>query len=355
MTLKHFPLAALASVLPPMKPNPVKGILLIAVISALAIPLVSRGQTTVFQDTFANGSTLNPTSAVTPTSNKTAYEIASSKTASTTTLTGGLLTLSTNATSSGYTEAQAQFIDNADAITLSSAGQYIEVYATFNDTTNLFNGTAGQNEQLVTGLYDSGGTPLTDGANLWAGGLTSASTTEATGDAQNWLGYTGNIAYSLTADQSSAIDSRGAQTLATNEDQGLGEGSGTSLTGVGSNSSSSFPFPTLTSGQAYTVAMQIVYLSPTSDYITESLLTGAGLAGTVLYTYNVTTGSVLTDTFDSLDIGYRPTGGSATTVPISDITVVEGLTSVPEPSTYALLGLVMLGAGLFRRRLLKRA
>src|SRR5579863_683462 len=114
---------------------------LFAFLSMLVLPLASTGQTTVFTDNFAN-STLNPTAASPGTLNSTttAYEIGSSKNATTTTLANNKLTLSTAATTSGFTEAQALF--TASPVTLSAAGQYIEIYFTFTDTANVLNGTA---------------------------------------------------------------------------------------------------------------------------------------------------------------------------------------------------------------------
>jgi hypothetical protein len=327
-----------------MKPSP---ILLIVAVAPLFTPLASLAQTTIFQDTFANGSSINPSSVVVPTSDSTAYEIASSKNASSTTLSGGLLTLSTSATSSGYTEAQAQF--TATPVTLATAGDYIEVYYTFNDTANLFNGNAGNAMALVTGLYNSGGTGLADGSSLWSTGLSSGSSTVATGNAQSWVGYSGNIAYGLGSSPSgSAIQNRQAQTGANNLNQGLGEGSGyatpgpvnlTTQAGVAGS-------PTLTIGNTYTVALKLTYNTATSLGVAETLFNGAGISGTTVDTYSgAATGvNVLTDTFDSLDVGYRPatSPSTATTVPISDITVLDNIQAVPEPSTFALTGFGML-------------
>lgn len=124
-----------------------KRFLLFGVVSLLVAPLASLGQTTVFQDT-CGSSTLSPTAAGPGTLNAftTAYEIASSKNASGTTMASGLLAIGQVASGSGYAEGQALF--TATPVTLSAAGQYIEIYYTFTDTNNLFNGSANNTEEI---------------------------------------------------------------------------------------------------------------------------------------------------------------------------------------------------------------
>jgi len=335
-----------------------KRLLFIAALSFLAIPLVSMAQTTVFQDTFSGGDSLNPTTAVTPTSTTTAYEIASGKVATTTSLTTGALKLGIASTSSGFVEAQAQFA--TVPITLSSLGQYAEIYVTFTDPGSFFNGNAANNNGICVGLFNSGATPLTDGANLWNAGLVSTETNLASGDAQDWVGFTGNIQYSSSATEVDTIDVRNAQTGTTNINQGLGDESGSGvLSSLGISGSSNEPTnPALTSGNQYTVALQIAYVDSTDDYFTESLLTGSGTGGSVIYSYgglnapgDVPSGY---DSFDSLEVGYRDTEvpSAAQNLSINDITVIDGTTTVvPEPATYGLVVLTMLGAVFLRRRL----
>src|ERR1700722_5722789 len=94
----------------------------------LATPLAGMGQiVTKFQDNFAS-STLNPTatSPGTVNSSQTAYEIGASKSATSTTISGGAMTYGNFSTSSGYCEGQALF--TTTPITLNTTGQYIEIY-----------------------------------------------------------------------------------------------------------------------------------------------------------------------------------------------------------------------------------
>jgi pectin methylesterase-like acyl-CoA thioesterase len=325
-----------------------KNLPILAVITLLATPLAALGQTTVFNDTFGS-STLNPTAAtwVAPTATSTVYEIASSKTATGTKISGGALTLSTTATSSGLTEAQAVF--TTTPITLSAAGQYIEIYYTFTDTSTVFNGNGANNESLYLGLYYSGGSGPTNGTLLWNGGLTSSTTSPypdaATGGAQDWLGYSGEIAYSLSSTETSAVAPRPAQTLADNEDQELlyvsssGSGYANSLGNIATLGGTDGQ-PTLTAGNVYTIALQLTYVSATSIGVKETLYNGAGLGGTVVssgsysatYTGNSSSSSqVTTYTFDSLAVGYRPvtSPSTATTLPISNISVISYTPAAP--------------------------
>lgn len=345
-----------------MNATSIRRILLFAALSTLGAPLPSIAQTTVFHDAFTGGDTLNPTTAVLTTATTTAYEIASGKNATATTLTAGALDLNIGSTTSGFVEAQAQFTNSP--ITLSTPGQYIEVYQTFTDPANFFNGIDGNNTGLSVGLFNSGGTPLTDGTNLWNGNLSSAATatSEITGDAQDWVGYAGNVQYSgSTAMEVSTVQARVAQTGTDNLNQALGDESGAGvLSAIGvSDSSTSLFFPALTQANQYTVALQITYVSSTTDEFTESLLAGSGTSGAVIFSYGgENTGSTITDTFDSLEVGYRSTfnTGASQSLPIDAITVVTGTAAVvPEPSTYGLVVLATLGALFLRRRVRRLA
>jgi hypothetical protein len=250
-----------------MKANRLVRYLLASTLSLLLLPLVSQAQTTVFQDTFSSGSTLNPTTAVVPTANSTAYEIAATKVSTNSGISGGKLTLQLPATTSGYTEAQAQF--TSSPLTLSSSGQYVEVYATFTDTTNLFNGSAVNQASFTTGLYNSGGVALTDGANLWSSGLNATSSTFESGNAAGWVGNSGQIAYSDSTSVISALYARPAQAGTTNFDQELayqGGSTGGAPGGIGLggySDSNTLPDPVLTVGSTYTVAFEVVYVSST--------------------------------------------------------------------------------------------
>jgi len=303
----------------------------------LVAPLAAMGQvTTVFQDAFTSGSlsTLNPTatSPGTLTSARTAYEIAASKSATSTTIASGVMTFGNFSTSSGYCEGQALF--TASPVTLNTAGQYIEFYYTFTATTTLFSGNANDNEQVSLGLYNSGGSGPTNGTALWNSGLASGSTAGDIGCVKGWQGYCGMIAYTKSATlQPSAIYTRPAQTGANNLNQGLCPVSGYSsavnlvqLTGVQGQ-------PALTVGNQYTLDLKIYYVNSTTLAITNTLYNGAGIGGSVYSAggftaqngATVTGANVLTNAFDGLCIGFRPTSSPTTaeTMQINKVTVLE--------------------------------
>ena len=310
----------------------------LAVISLLAAPLVSTGQvTTIFQDSFTSGSlsTLNPTatSPGTLTSSQTAYEIAASKNLSGggTSIASGVMTIGGFNTTSAYGEAQALF--TSSPITLTTPGQYIEVYYVFTDTSVLFNGSANANEQINVGLYNSSQSGPTNSTALWNAGLSSSLTAGDVGCTKGWVGYDGMIAYSISSGTiyKSTIYTRPAQTAANNLNQGLGETSGASLggfiTGPGAYSQ-----PTLTVGTQYTLDLKIYYVSSTSLLITNTLYVGSGTGGPVFsaggiteqYGGSVSGSTFLTNSFDGLCIGFRPTSspGVPESMPINNVTVL---------------------------------
>src|SRR5580692_1570911 len=97
----------------------------------LTVPLAALSQTTVFDDTLSNGSTINSTNPTPPTANATSYEEIASKAWSPNppTLAAGDLKFGIGSTSGGGDEIQALF--TTSPVALQTAGQYIQVTATF--------------------------------------------------------------------------------------------------------------------------------------------------------------------------------------------------------------------------------
>src|SRR5882762_4519880 len=162
---------------------------LVVILVALFVALqTSQAATTFFTDDFAHGSTLNQPQ-VAPTLNSASYEVMSSKNWSPApSLTSGDLKFGIAATTSGSIEIQAIFTNSPIALVVE--GDYVEMTITFTNTAGLLTGAGA----LGFGLYSSGQAfPVSGGLNATA---VMAQTANATGGAQNWAGYVGQLAFS---------------------------------------------------------------------------------------------------------------------------------------------------------------
>src|SRR6266481_3290848 len=179
---------------------------LIFPLAALTLAALQSSQAaTFFTEDFAHGSTLNQP-PVNPTATSTSYEVISSKSWSPApSLTSGDLKFGIASTTSGSIEVQALFTNSPIALVVE--GDYVEMTITFTNTAGLLTGAGA----LGFGLYSSGQVfPVSGGLNATA---VSSQTANATGGAQNWVGYVGQIAFTGTA---SRIMTRPAQTGADN-------------------------------------------------------------------------------------------------------------------------------------------
>src|SRR5262249_21772641 len=124
----------------------------------LATPLGSLADT-FFTDNFTHGSTTNKLSIPggTATASSTSYDLASSKTANTSTIGPNLLRLKlSSSTTSGYWETTAMFTIT-NPVLLVNPGDYVDAQVVFTNNSGLW---AGGNKSFVAlGLYDSGSTP----------------------------------------------------------------------------------------------------------------------------------------------------------------------------------------------------
>src|ERR1019366_8761184 len=308
-----------------------------------AAPLASMADTITnsFTDDFAHGSTLTNATPASPTTNSTAYQLISYKNWNPApSLTSGDLKFGIGATTGGSIEVQALFATNAVALT--QVGDYIQMTVTFTNTLGLLT----QASSLGFGLYNSGQVqPVAGGLYATA---SSTLTTAATGGAQNWQGYVGQIAFNSGSHR---IMTRAAQAATANNDQDtVTSGSGNSsyafpaATTVGSTVASTV---TLIAGATYTEVLTITLNDVNSLAITNALYAGPDISGTIVTNFGgvATNTTYLTSGFDSFAIGWRATASTtATTMDISSIqvtshsTVVSGpptITSQPVPVTVA--------------------
>jgi hypothetical protein len=281
-------------------------------------PQTNFGTANVFSDTFS-ASTLNSATPGAPTTTSTAYEVMSSKTWSPgPSIASGHLKFGIGATTSGSVEAQARFT-NAP-VSLSTVGDSLSLIVTFTNTSGLLT----QSGALGFGLYNSGGNyPVPGGLN---GTATTGSSTDATGNAQPWVGYVGQLAYTGSSSQ---IITRSPQTGADNNNQdtvtsGSGSSSYDNPSAATVGAASSAPSLTLVAGNPYTEVLTISLTGTNALGITNTFYAGVNTNGTLLSQFGaVATGSAyLTNNFDALAIGWRATANTnATAIDINSIAV----------------------------------
>lgn len=314
------------------------------------LPVALSAQSTIFHTDFSTD-TLNQAS-FTPTSTSTAWNIASTKNATSSVGASGL-SIGLPSTSSGFVEAQTVFSNTP--YQLATTGDKITATITFTATNNIL--TGGTGSQIFVGLFQSGGsTPL---ANLQSSGLsTTTGSANATGGTQLWQGFNSRISYDgggsgiLTRAQQS-----GAGTTSANQElvfQGGGGGYANPAGTLVATDSTTAATAALTNGNTYTLVFEITRTNATTLSITNNLFDGAGTAGTNLATLatSVTGTNLLTDTFDGLGFGYRFSNtAAASSLNITDVLISSNVSAIPEPATYAaILGIAGLAVVAIRRR-----
>jgi hypothetical protein len=300
---------------------------------------------TLFNDTFGSGSTLNAAPSA-PTANSTSYEqgLGVTVTGSSGSIASGDLSLRSGTTSSIVDEIGALF--TTSPLTLSGIGSEIDLQIVWVGTSNILTGTSSGTSQVAIGLYNSGGSAPQQGTTIFS------STSSPTGGAKGWDGYGANVFQAATA----KIYPRSPQnngTLATNQEllfnnasssQSYHDPSGGNLTGASKSSTNN-----LTAGATYTSELRITLTGAASLAVSNTLFSGAGTGGTVLWSENGTTNNATDLTFDGLAFGWRYSGTSAASQ--LDINSIAVTTNIPEPSTWMLVGSgLALMVGLARRR-----
>ncbi len=308
--------------------------ILLALFLTGAAPLASMADTLLytFDDDFTNGSTINFLTPASPTTTNTSYETISSKTwdPNPPYISGQDLKFGIGATSVGTVEIQALFATNAVALT--EPGDNIQMTIVFTNTSGLLLTGSGF---LGFGLYNSGQVlPVAGGLN---GNATASITTDATGGAQNWQGYVGQIAY---PGQKSQIMTRAAQTGTGNNNQDLVTSGSSSesyknpaATTVGS---STIPSVTLAAGATYTEVLNITLNGTSSLAITNFLYSGPDTNGTLLTQFGgvATNATYLTGGFDAFAVGWnQKTSGPSNCVDISSVVISSQSTVITTPPT----------------------
>ncbi len=269
-------------------------------------------------------------------------------------ISSGHLQFGIGTTASVFIEAQALFHQYAFAIDLnppiplndanppSPIGNNLSLIVTFTDTSGLLT----EPGSLGFGLYDSGGGnfPVPGGLN---GSVSSGVSGNATGNAQNWIGYVGQLSYTGINSQ---IITRPAQTgTGNNNQEAVTTGSSSSYSSpVTVGPASVSPSLTLTAGNTYTEVLSITVATPNSLAITNSLYAGASTNGTLLSQFGgiAINTTYLTSAFDAFAIGWRAQANTnASAIDISQVAIqstvnlpASGLSPDPIPLNTQLTG-----------------
>ncbi len=279
--------------------------------------------TTVFNDTFVNGSTIGAASNPAAAGNATSYAVASSKNSANTIAADNLKLSFTASTTSGFMETQARFTDYP--VTLTNVGDQITLTTTFKATTNIISGTAANGSYLCVGLFSSGSPSVAPLTNLANSGLSAtASSPNSTGGVQLWQGYVSRINANTF---SSSIITRPAQsgvdTSSQNQDLiGSNWGGGAFDTPAGASLGTLNSSSALTDGATYTSVYKIELTAAGTNTITSTIYSGVGTGGAVIFNQsaNATATNFLTSSFDGLTLGFRYSGVSvAGVIPRIDI------------------------------------
>jgi hypothetical protein len=335
--------------------NNSRGQVIVAILAfGLTAPLALMASTTVFNDTFASGSTVQSASPASPTANSTAYQYFQQGGApATPTLALNDLHLAGRTTSSSISEAQALFTTTPVALT--TIGDWIEFTVVFTDTQNIW--PAGSPSTLNIGLFNSGGSLPAQGVRLDAAG-------SGTGGAVGWIGYVGRISgtnasslYTRTAQGAGLTNPNQSQDALFNGASGsstFNNPTGTALGGMGFAGGTNQYLGGLTGGSTYTLDYQISLSAAGSLTISNVLYSGGSVnPANILYSeIGLASGATFsTNSFDALALGWRYNSTSASSsIDVSSININDLIQPVPEPGTVALLGGGALVAVFLRRR-----
>ncbi len=296
-----------------------------AIILAVALSsgvIATQAQTTIFTDNFTADSSLsqppwynlNNTSAASYALNPTAGQ-------------GLALTVS-----SGTGKLNEMFAEFASSpVTLSGAGQYIQLVVNFNSPSGMATDTGG----LLVGLYNNSTVNSTN--EQGSGGTTSVG-----GETSGSTGYFGIMGYNTTAGTSTKFFARNGSATDVNE-LGYYSSQGTAVTQLGSSAATGNA--NLANGVNYT----LTYTNTdegTSDQVNAIISNGSTILDT--WTMNDATGAY--NSFNQLDFGAYGKAGPVNINILNESVITTA--SVPEPSTFALAGagLAFLGMARFRRR-----
>jgi hypothetical protein len=299
-------------------------------------------QTTLFNDTFNNGST-GQQPPTPPTANSTSYEtFQQGGTPNAPVITAGNMHLAGRTTASSLYEVQALF--TTTPVILQNIGDTLTFNISFVNNQNIF--PSGSASTINVGLYNSGGVAPNTGVNFTTG--------NTTGGSQGWNGYVGRISGG-TGSSASSLFTRFPQTAngTTSQNQDLlfngASGTGSYNSPGGANialSSGGGVFGGFaSSGSSYSLSYSITLTGANTLSFSDTLFDSGNNS---LFTESGSLTSATNNyTYDAFAFGWRYNSTSATNaIDVSSISVIQSVTAVPEPTTTALtltgLGLLFL-------------
>ena len=291
-----------------------------ALLAALSFGCAARAElSTVFNDTFGSGSTVNnatPIPAV-PTLQATAYQQITAKAlpSGTPSIAANQLRFGLPSTTSAVNMIEALFTKYP--ITLANTSESVEMTIVFSPVENLI---GSPNSYLFVGLYDGGQ------VQPKPGGLT-ASTAGSAGNAQNWNGYVSRIASGTTAHSVNTRPAQGAAT-ANNQDVVYSYSNGAQ---VGTTATSTLS--ALAAGSTYTTVLTITKTGAAALDIRTRLWDNAN-STVMLLDRTVSSTSIPTGTFDAMAFGFRYNGtatGTTQRVDVRNITVTTTAATTIKP------------------------
>jgi len=278
-----------------------------ALVAALSLASLARAElSTVFNDTFGSGSTINSTAtppATRPSLRATDYQQISAKAFQTTVVTEGQLRFGLPATSSAVHAIEALFTKYP--IALVNTGDSLELTVVFTPTATMLDyGSSG----LFIGLYNA------NQVQPKPGGLAN-STAASVGFAQNWTGYVSRI---MSSGSSQTINTRPAQTdTATNNQDVVYSYAGSTAIGASTTST----LGALNAGTTYTVSLTVTKTGDTTIDLTSKLHEGTNTALAPLVAKTVGGTTIPTGTFDAFAFGWRATASSTAAARVQNVDV----------------------------------
>lgn len=276
----------------------------------LTVPLAALSQTTIFDDTFSDGSTINSTNETPPTATATSYEEIASKGWSPNPPTNGVgnITWGIVGTPGGGGEVQALF--TTTPVVLQTAGQYIQLTVTF---------TA--NEGFVTNQLGMGLFNANQVAPL-AGGVSGSGTFEDDsnadfGGAEGWVGTISQFASTNGTIKSDFADRPAQGITASNNCDQVTEVNGSVDYGYANSTThnaSATNNVNFLAGNQYTEVLTYTLQSDGGLGMTASFYLGASSSGTPLASMTYTNTAPLATTFDAFSMGFRDEYGVAPTI-----------------------------------------